>query len=48
MKPEKSVPEFLKSLSEHGATHHSFLIYDGNVDMIKFFGKLIGIPVEEL
>lgn len=47
-KPEKSVPEFLKSVSEHGATHHSFMIYGGDVDMMKFFGKLIGVPVEEI
>lgn len=48
MKPEKPVAEFLKSLSENGATHHSFMIYGGNVDMMKFFGKLIGVPVVEL
>ena len=48
MKPEKPVAEFLKSLSINGATHHSFMIYDGNIDMMKFFGKLTNIPVVEL
>ena len=48
IKPEKTVPEFLKSLSEVGATHHSFMIYDGDVDMLKFFGKVLGIPVVEI
>ena len=48
IRPEKGAKAFLKSLSENGATHHSFMIYDGNVDMLKFFGKLIGVPVVEL
>lgn len=48
IRPEKGARAFLKSLSENGATHHSFMIYDGNVDMLKFFGKLIGVPVVEL
>ena len=48
IRPENGAKAFLKSLSENGATHHSFMIYDGNVDMLKFFGKLIGVSVVEL
>ncbi len=39
------IDEFLEKLSEHGAIHHSFLVYDVDVKALKFFGQLLGLEV---
>ncbi len=44
-KPSIPVDEFLEKLSEHGAIHHSFIVYDVNLKALEFFGKLIGLEV---
>ena len=47
-KPNKPVAEFLEELSEYGAIHHSFLVYDVNIKAIEFFGKLVGLGVNKI
>ena len=42
MKPRKPLPEFLKAFSELGGTHHSALVYGGDVDEILAFGRMMG------
>ena len=42
MKPGRPLPEFLKAFSELGGTHHSALVYNGNVDEILAFGRMMG------
>ncbi len=42
MKPEMPLPEFLETISRHGVTHHSSLIYGATTGEIEFFAKLIG------
>ena len=43
-KPAAPLPEFLEKLSNAGATHHSAIIYDTNVDEMKYFASLLGLP----
>jgi L-arabinose isomerase len=43
-KPSVPMPEFLEKLSNAGATHHSAIIYDSNVDEMKYFASLLGLP----
>lgn len=43
--PEIPIEDFLYKLSELGAIHHSFLIYDADVKALKYFGKLNNIEV---
>ncbi len=47
-KPNKPVAEFLEELSEYGAIHHSFLVYDVNIKALEYFGKLIGLGVNKI
>lgn len=42
MKPEMPVAEFLETISRHGVTHHSSLVYGADVHELEFFAKLIG------
>ncbi len=44
--PKSSVSEFLENLSEVGATHHSFMVYDVHVSALKYFGALAGLKVK--
>ena len=44
-KTSRPIPEFLELLSEYGAIHHSFLVYDVDVKALEFFGKLLNIEV---
>lgn len=48
MKPHMPVKAFLKKLSEHGATHHSLLLYDAKPEQLLFFGKLLHMKVYEI
>ncbi len=45
MKPEKaeSTAEFLETLSQNGATHHSTFVYGATVEELAFFGKLLSM-----
>ena len=45
MKPPRALPEFLKAFSELGGTHHSALVYDGDLDEILAFGRMMGFEV---
>ncbi len=44
-KANRPIPEFLELLSEYGAIHHSFLVYDTDIKALEFFGKLLNIEV---
>lgn len=46
--PKTDVADFLENLSEAGATHHSFIVYDVSVNAIKYFGRLLGLKVKEI
>jgi len=48
MKPHIPVSDFLRKLSEHGATHHSILVYDVKPEQILYFGKLLGMKTYEI
>ena len=48
MKPEKPLPEFLKAFSELGGTHHSALVYNGNIDEILAFGRMMGFETHRI
>ena len=39
------IDEFLEKLSEYGAIHHSFMVYDVDVKALKYFGQLLGLEV---
>ncbi|MFA6817144.1 MAG: hypothetical protein WCS73_12695 [Lentisphaeria bacterium] len=41
-KPSMDLPEFLQEYSLHGGTHHSALVYNCNLDIIKNFARLMG------
>lgn len=41
MKPRIPVKDFLRKLSEHGATHHSLLIYDAEPEQLLYFASLL-------
>ncbi len=47
-KAEKSVAEFLETLSEYGAIHHSFLVYGVDIKALEFFGKLLRLEVNKI
>ena len=47
-KPPRALPEFLKAFSELGGTHHSALVYDGDLDEILAFGRMMGFEVHEI
>ena len=43
--PPVPVPEFLERLSENGATHHSFIVYDTDIKALEYFGELLNMEV---
>ena len=47
-KPNRPINEFLELLSEYGAIHHSFLVYDVDIKALEFFGKLLNIEVVKI
>ena len=47
-KTKMSVAEFLETLSEYGAIHHSFLVYDVEIKALEYFGKLLGLEVNKI
>ncbi len=47
-KTKMSVAEFLETLSEYGAIHHSFLVYDADIKALEYFGKLVGLGVNKI
>lgn len=48
MKPSLPLNQFLKAFSELGGTHHSALVYDGNIDEILAFGRMMGFEVHKI
>ncbi|MCK9330371.1 MAG: hypothetical protein M0Q94_10895 [Candidatus Cloacimonetes bacterium] len=48
LKPCKPIREFLKEYSEAGGTHHSAMVYNGNAEEIKAFGKMLGFDIVEI
>lgn len=48
MKPSIPVKDFLRKLSEHGATHHSLLVYDVTPEQMMYFGKLLNMKVYKI
>ena len=44
-RPNRPINEFLEKLSEYGAIHHSFLVYDANIKALEYFGKLLNLEV---
>ena len=42
MKPALPLPEFLKAYSMYGGTHHSAMVYDGDVNELAAFGRFMG------
>lgn len=45
MKPSMPLPEFLRKFSQAGGTHHSALVYNGDVDSLAAFGETMGFSV---
>ena len=48
MKPSIPVKDFLRKLSEYGATHHSMLVYDVTPEQMMHFGKLLNMKVYKI
>ncbi len=48
IRPKMNIAEFLEKLSEHGAIHHGFMVYDVDVKAMKSFGKTLGMEVVEI
>ena len=46
--PPVPVPEFLEKLSEHGATHHSFIVYDTDIKALEYFGELLNLKTVKI
>ncbi len=44
-KPHMPVAEFLKKYSMAGGTHHSAMVYDGNIEELTAFGQMMGFEV---
>lgn len=44
-KPCKPIAQFLKEFSMAGGTHHSAMVYDGNLEEMKAFGEMLGFEV---
>lgn len=42
LKPALPLPEFLKAYSMYGGTHHSAMVYDGDVNELAAFGRFMG------
>ena len=47
-KAKMPINEFLETLSEYGAIHHSFLVYDVDIKALEYFGKLVGLGVNKI
>jgi L-arabinose isomerase len=45
MQSDIPLVHFLKKFSQLGGTHHSALVYNGNIDVISEFGKIMGWKV---
>ena len=48
MKPSRPLPEFLRTYSELGGTHHSALVYGTQIDEIEAFGRMMGFETHRL
>lgn len=48
MKPRKPLTDFLKDFSYAGGTHHSALVYGGDINTIKTFGEMMSFDVVEI
>lgn len=48
LKPCKPIRAFLKEYSMNGATHHSALVYDADIEELKAFGIMMGFDVVEI
>ena len=46
MKPKMSIARFLERYSIAGATHHSALVYDTDIESLAFFGWLMDFDVK--
>ena len=46
--PNMNIAKFLEKLSEHGAIHHGFLVYDVDVKAMKCFGQTLNMEVVEI
>lgn len=46
--PPVPVPKFLEKLSENGATHHSFIVYDTDIKALEYFGELLNLKVVKI
>lgn len=47
-RPTLPINEFLELLSEYGAIHHSFLVYDVDIKALEYFGKLLNLEVVKI
>ncbi len=45
LRPCKPLPEFLREYSLAGGTHHSAMVYDGDLDELAAFGRMMGFEV---
>ena len=48
IKPKTDIADFLEKLSENGAIHHGFMIYDVELKAMKTFGESLGMEVVEI
>ena len=48
IKPKINIAEFLEKLSEHGAIHHGFMVYDVDIKAMKSFGQTLDMEVVEI
>lgn len=46
--PPVPVPEFLEKISENGAIHHSFIVYDTDIKALEYFGDLLNLKVVKI
>ena len=46
--PPVPLPEFLEKLSEYGATHHSFIVYDTDIKAMEYFGELLNLKTVKI
>ena len=42
LRPSMPLPQFLKAYSMYGGTHHSAMVYDGDVNELAAFGRFMG------
>lgn len=48
IKLDMSTADFLRTYSENGGTHHSAMVYNGDIDVIKGFARLMGWNVVQI